>query len=70
MKAFILKSLMLFAGIFGFLCGCFSIIFAGQFIYSIFDNKPLSGPCFHMILSILGCSVAWGSVLAFHDEIE
>ena len=59
MKDFIIRSLMLFAFIFGFACGCFAIAFAGQFIYSIFDNKPLSEPCFHMILSILGCSVGF-----------
>lgn len=70
MKNFILKSLMLFAGIFGILCGVFSLVFAGQFIYSIFNNKPLSEPCFHMILSILGCSVGSASTLVIYDEIE
>lgn len=66
MKDFILRSLTLFALIFGILCGCFALAFAGQFIHSIFDNKPLSGPCFHMILSILGCAVG----LAIFDELE
>ncbi|MBR5296347.1 MAG: hypothetical protein IKU29_00550 [Parabacteroides sp.] len=66
MKDIILKSLTLFTLIFGFLCGCFALAFAGQLIYSIFDNKPLSESCFHMILSILGCSVGF----AIYDKIE
>lgn len=66
MKDFIIRALMLFAFIFGFACGCFAIAFAFQFIFSVFDNKPLSGPCFHMILSILGCSVG----LAIAHEME
>lgn len=66
MKDFILKSLTLFALIFGILCGVFSLVFAGQMIDRIIDNKPLLEPCFHMILSILGCSVA----LAIFNELE
>ena len=66
MKDFILKSLTLFTLIFGILSGVISLVFTGQLIYSILDNKPLSGPCFHMILSILGCSVG----LAIFDELE
>lgn len=65
MKDFIIRALTLFALIFGILCGVFSLVFAGQTIDFIIDNKPLSEPCLHMILSILGCSVS----LAIFDEL-
>lgn len=68
MKEFILKSIILFAVISGFFCGCFAIVFTGQLINSIIDNKPLFEPCFHTIVSILGCSIGFSLASVIYDK--
>lgn len=70
MKEFIFKSIILFAAISGFFCGCFSIVFSGQLINSIIDNKPLFEPCFHTIVSILGCAIGFSLAAVIHDKIK
>lgn len=70
MKEFILKAILLFAAISGFFCGCFAIIFSGQLINSIIDNKPLFEPCFNTIVSILGCSMGFSLAAIINDKIN
>ena len=70
MKEFILKSILLFAAIFGCFCCCLTIVFSVQFIKSIIDNNPLFEPCFNAIVSILGCAMGFSLATVIDDKTK